>query len=453
MLFVALSLGLVGCVGRWLLLRERSGVHRTTAMRWGRGALVCLGGMFATKETVILTLGALTCGLLAAWCWGEGTLPVVLGRGTLPSGPWARLRAVPVWLRDLIRQDGPSLTRTAIAVGAGLVVLFSSFFTFPPGVLYFFAAFFAWAGSSTVQTHLHQPFTYFLELLRLEYWPFVLIGLPALIIGCLRRERVALFLGGWTFSIIGVYSILPYKTPWCVLNLGLPVILGAGYGVGRMLERLSARSPARSLRTLTLVALLVLLVPLTARSLELTYERYDDRTVGFIWAPTRRELSWILQDLAQILATSRDLQQPAPDVFLWHGKEPLYGYLRQMGYVETRIGSGYGRKKEVLERLLKSELVITDAQRFERTQQLLAARLLGTSSVLLEKGREWPALTPEERQRVEGAYMVRWYPEMGRHVLVAFIPRLLWQQYLERVAGGQLPPPASSLPPETERFE
>ncbi len=97
--------------------------------------------------------------------------------------------------------------------------------------------------------------------------------------------------------------------------------------------------------------------------------------------------------------------------------------------------------------------MITDAQRFERTQQLLASRLLGTSSVLLEKGREWPALTPEERQRVEGAYMVRWYPEMGRHVLVAFIPRLLWQQYLERVAGGQLPPPASSLPPETERFE
>jgi predicted membrane-bound mannosyltransferase len=46
-----------------------------------------------------------------------------------------------------------------------------------------------------------------------------------------RRNSFAIFAGIWAFALLAAYSILPYKTPWILLNMILPLCLVAGHAV------------------------------------------------------------------------------------------------------------------------------------------------------------------------------------------------------------------------------
>jgi predicted membrane-bound mannosyltransferase len=67
------------------------------------------------------------------------------------------------------------------------------------------------------------------------------------------HPTVARFLAFYTVTLLGMYTVISYKTPWCLLNFLLGMILLAGIGAAALLQ-LSTNKLVRALVAMALVA-------------------------------------------------------------------------------------------------------------------------------------------------------------------------------------------------------
>ncbi|MCX7819444.1 MAG: TIGR03663 family protein [Kiritimatiellae bacterium] len=210
-LLVAFTAGLVGALWRYL---------RSPAAGWA-----VLGGLFgglmaATKETFVITLAAIAAGLGAA----------MIGGLRLPGGTEPRA----------VARHAAVAAAVALAVAAAW---FSSWFTHPAGVADAVRAFAHFAERAGGQGH-EKPWWYHLRLLFAHragplgiwsQWPPVVLAVAGGLLALrprFRAEPVRPFLVfGTVFnaSLLGIYSAIPYKTPWLTLTAvwGLCVLGGA----------------------------------------------------------------------------------------------------------------------------------------------------------------------------------------------------------------------------------
>ena len=220
-----------------LLLAGAWRYHQTGKPGWAALAGAGLGLMHATKETFVITLAAMGFALAATVAWNRWRPPI-------PSGDR------PAW----------NVRHLGLALGVAAAVslfLFTSFFTHLRGPLDSVATYLPWirrAGGHS--PHIHPWHEYFERLLWFrsargplwtEAWIAVLalVGLGASLAGRgLGSSPVgfARFLAFFTVMITTAYSAIPYKTPWCLLNFWLPMILLAGIGAA-VLMRWARRRP------------------------------------------------------------------------------------------------------------------------------------------------------------------------------------------------------------------
>ena len=200
-------------------------------VRWCVMAGVSLGLMWATKETFVFA--ALSMGLAVVctvgWTRWRG------GPGFDGSGRW-------------------SLKFMAIALGIAVAVamlFFSSFFTNPAGVVDAFAAYGPSPHrASGVSMHVHPWNFYFERLLfyRANGGPLwseglvvalAAVGFAAGLAGrSLGSANVALVrvIAFYTAWMTLIYTVLPYKTPWCLLGFFYGMILLAGVGASALVR-------------------------------------------------------------------------------------------------------------------------------------------------------------------------------------------------------------------------
>jgi len=188
---------------------------------------VCLGLMHATKETCIIAFGAM---LAALWV-------VVFMRQRERSGGFA----------DDIRRVKVSHFIAMVAAGAIVSALFySSFLRNPGGVLDSFrtyATYFDRAGNNQIHEH---PWYYYLKMLIYSrygdgpVWSEGIIVLLAVVGGAAVLMRKGLpkididllrFIVFYTVGVVVLYSVIRYKTPWCMLGFLHGMILLAGLGM------------------------------------------------------------------------------------------------------------------------------------------------------------------------------------------------------------------------------
>ncbi len=172
--------------------------------------LLSLAGLILTKETYIihLVVGGIAYGCLLLL---EGFSPSTDDSGVAPDRNWSG--------RDLV---------PAILAAAGLVVFFYSGALLNwPAVSGLVECFASWFETGTDGNGHDKPIPYWLELLVRYEWAG-LIGLLSIPLLILPTSRAARLIGIYAFGTVLAFSLIPYKTPWCLLSMMPHLLLLCG---------------------------------------------------------------------------------------------------------------------------------------------------------------------------------------------------------------------------------
>jgi len=308
MLLVCFTAGVIVCGYRYL---KRPGTF------WALLAGGCLGLMHATKETFIIALGSMGAALLLMLC--------------------ARWR-VGQWVNDIKRVRPAHCAVMLLAATAVSVTFFSSFFSNASGVadsVLTYTTYLDRAG----QTGLHEhEWHYYLGLLgwyqyadgpvfsELLILLLALVGLGFVVKGSVGRANAGLlrFVALYTVLMTVIYSLIPYKTPWCLLSFYHGIILLAGVGVAGLFQ-LKSKFVRFALGGLLLVGTW----HLVRQSNAANYEYNADSRNPYVYAQTGADVFDIadrVKEMAQAHEDGRDtpIQIFCPLDDYW----PLPWYLR-----------------------------------------------------------------------------------------------------------------------------
>ncbi len=286
---------------------------------WALAAGICAGLMHATKETWIISVGAMGIALIATFliCRAKGQ----------PKGDFK--------YRYLL---------LALLTGAAVsVTLYSSFFTHWQGVpdsLLTYRAYFERAGESSRHGH---PWYYFLQLLGWSksgegpVWTeggiliLALVGMWSALKRTGGREpgdrRLIIFLGLYGLLMFVILSALPYKTPWLIVSALQPLIVVAGSGTAAVMAWLNERQTLRW----GILVVYAFVAHLAWQAYLGNYKYYDDPTNPYVYSHPTSDVKLIAQAVLEVAKKSPEamampVQVVYPDDEYW----PLPWYLRSL---------------------------------------------------------------------------------------------------------------------------
>lgn len=294
---------------------------RTRKIGWILLAGAALGLTQATKETFVFSLaaGAFAVGLNQVW------------------NRWLDATGVSVRAMSL---DWRHVAAGVVAWLLVAVVLFSSFFSNAAGPLDSIRTYLPWlhrvGGDSP---HLHGWGYYWKHLLWFhaeggQVWTELLVLVLAMVGGAAGFVRKNLgrgnpsflrFLTLYTVVLAGIYTVIPYKTPWCVLTFWHTTLLLAGVGAA-ILVRLLHRTLLQAGVTL---ALLAGAAHLGWQARELSLPLAYAQTNPYVYSPTLPGMLELVNRVdklgkASLQGNQTVIKVMAPDSDFW----PLPWYLR-----------------------------------------------------------------------------------------------------------------------------
>jgi uncharacterized protein (TIGR03663 family) len=340
-MFVTFLTGMLVCAVRYVRarasaptsdLRPPSSDLRSSA--WAAGFGVFAGLAVATKETVVLSFAAAAVAAMAA-----------------------------CGFRRLLRAWDTRHALVALGCAALVaVLLYSSFLTYPRGVYdALFSTVNAYVKRATAVPEHQHPWDFYLRILfwfkygRGPVWseagllPFAVLALVAACRRCRGADggschaytRWVRFVAVYTLVLTGLYSAIPYKTPWCSLSFLHGFILLAGIGFGELFAWLE-KHPVPRVRYGDMLAtapafwlLLALLLRADAQARRACFRLPADPRNPYVYAHTGADAMNLVAAIdaaaakAQGLDTPIALAVPTPDTW------PLPWYLRkyrQVGY-------------------------------------------------------------------------------------------------------------------------
>lgn len=312
---------------RWLEQPTRAGALLV-------GALA--GLMQATKETSVLHFAALGVAVIAVRMM-HPTGAAGFGVTRPSAGAKSRTDTTdgfsPAGVTKISPEAGFHLLLALLAATAIYVVFYSAFFTRWVGVIDGLRTYFNYAARAAGGAH-DQPWYYYLSLLGPHTQGGVRWGEPLLLLAalagagrafCARANPTHRTLALFTITLLLLYSLIPYKTPWLLLTPYVGLVLLAGLGVMQWAEWLPAKLARFAPALLGLV--LVLEGAWVDRS-ALGHYANDERN-PYLYQPTSSDLPRLVAALA-MMPVGQKIAVVSPD-HAW----PLPWYLRD------RAATGY----------------------------------------------------------------------------------------------------------------
>jgi hypothetical protein len=218
-----------------------------------------------------------------------------------------------------------------------------------------------------------------------------------------------------------VYSAIPYKTPWCALNVELPLFLLCGWSAHQGV--LAARDPGQTILS-RLAALALVILPLAGTAALLDQTRtvsnsaFADSRYGYVFVQTEEGYFQLLQDLFGISDLEQFAEGPGPRVVNVDPKNPTRWYTITRGWHydarDYRNGEAPGAN-----RIRRADIVLVVRRSRQETVRAVA-----------QAGGHW------HRE----SYPLR----PGRRVTVWFRQEL-WDRYQERGGRGVSPWPRRAV--------
>jgi uncharacterized protein (TIGR03663 family) len=239
--------------------------------------------LFATKETAFITLGTMAIACGCVWLWRK------IYRAAVGEPKPNELETTDLTWTHFRRKLGDNSNLLLIASAAALVFIyvgvlfFSSFFTYAEGVGKAFEAYAIWTKTGS-KDHTQNGWLAYLKWgLKIESPIMIAAAIGSLIALLKARHRFAVFTAFWAFGLFLAYTIIPYKTPWLALSFLLPMCIIAGYAVNELLT-----STDIGQKILGGILSLVAVAVLAYQTHDLNFERYDDDSMPYVYAHTKR---------------------------------------------------------------------------------------------------------------------------------------------------------------------
>lgn len=291
---------------------------------------------FATKETAIISAGILLIALASTMVLArlrkihEGESKAGNGRGKLAT----------LQERSTIARFGEPLSLAILSIAALSLFLtieilfYSSFFTnYPKGLYDALKTFEFWARTST-RDQMHPWSTYFAWMFK-EESPVMLPGSAGIVLALWRgSNRFAVFTALWALGTFAAYSLIPYKTPWLMLNFLVPLAIMGGYAFQEIYKQARARKQPLVAVAIAVVAFGVL----GYQTLVLNFVHYDDETYIYPYVHTRRDFLRMVADIDRVANRAGTGKQTGITVAspeYW----PLPWYLRHYPFVRYPKGT------------------------------------------------------------------------------------------------------------------
>lgn len=361
---------------------------RTNAI--GIAVALCL--MHATKETAVLAWAAMGLGLAATLFWRYGVRESI-----------ERIRGS-VRPRDIT---------VAVLVAAAIsAILFSAFFTHwrgPLDSILTYKNYLARAGGAGIHD---KPWYYYLSLLAYTHrgpgpaWSegaVLALGLFGVVTAFWRLPNVPRddedagdpwllrFIAIYTLTLLAIYSLVPYKTPWSLLSFYFGIVVLAGVAVARGI----ALAPPVWRRVAVGVAFVVMLAHLGLQSWRAETTYAADVRNPWVYAHTSTKLVELVQRIDELAALDKGdqttIQVIQPDNDYW----PLPWYLRKYkntGYWNTLPGT------------IKADIIVSSPRMGGELRERLGEDYFGPSMYSLR-----PAVLRElyVRKELWDAFMAR----------------------------------------------
>jgi uncharacterized protein (TIGR03663 family) len=198
----------------WLLLFSMLFILGLLGL-WQRGTVnylwfagMGLAGMILTKETYIIHVG---CALIAIFV------------------TWISQKITPVPNAKRVRQSWTYMDLVMVA-GTGLAVIvffYSGAFMNWPGVAGLWKTFDAWFKTGTQGAGHEKPFYYWLQLICRYEHPILFALLLAPLTQYIQNLSLR-YLAIYAVGTLIAYSIVAYKTPWCIISIVWPLLFVFG---------------------------------------------------------------------------------------------------------------------------------------------------------------------------------------------------------------------------------
>ncbi|HEY6306151.1 MAG TPA: flippase activity-associated protein Agl23 [Candidatus Angelobacter sp.] len=309
--FGSLSAAALAAVSPGLVFFSRYFIHEILFVFFSLGVVVAVLRFPETQRPRYLMLASLSAALLCATkeTW---VITVAVWLIAIPcTRIYLRLRRIPEESAALrVRREYASSTQgaasgkrdwstlqlyatAALLFVAVWVLFYSSFFTnFPQGVYDSVRTFGYWFKTSS-SAHTYGPDQYLTWLRKAETSVLILGALGVITALVQATNRFAVFAAFWSLGILSAYSLVHYKTPWLALNIVLPFILAAGYG----LEQLY-----RWRRPLGVMVATIAVGVCLYQAIYVSFFHYDDDTQAYVYAHTRREFLSLVNEIDSIAA-------------------------------------------------------------------------------------------------------------------------------------------------------
>ena len=118
-----------------------------------------------------------------------------------------------------------------ISIGVFLLINFlfySSFFTYYAGIKGILTTLKIWSKTGVHIGGHAKPFIYYFKVLYKFELPILVLGIAGFYYAFRRGNKFSVFVSLWAILMYVIYSLIPYKTPWLILNIVLPFTILAG---------------------------------------------------------------------------------------------------------------------------------------------------------------------------------------------------------------------------------
>ncbi|MCF6154178.1 MAG: TIGR03663 family protein [Candidatus Brocadia sp.] len=241
-------------------------------------AAVSIAFVITIKETYILTFAVYALSLAIAYCYEM----VFLSNS-------ARFQ----YLKDVFTTFAVDCRKNKYAIGISLGIFllvnflfYSSFFTYYAGIKGILTTLKIWTKTGTHTGGHAKPFFYYFRILYKFELPILVLGIAGFYYSFRRGNKFTVFVASWAIIVYVIYSFIPYKTPWLILNILLPLSIIGGIFVNNIFSMTKRRW-----HYAIFYPIYVCIFGFSCyQSIMLNFKNYDDERYELVYVQTKRDI-------------------------------------------------------------------------------------------------------------------------------------------------------------------